>query len=95
MNEDEELQEIKSIKTEVVHKKAESCVKSPLPGIVEKVYVKNGDRVSAGESLVLIISMKMEYNIKATDRSTISQVCVREGDNIKKDCTLIEFETNQ
>ena len=33
---------------------------SPMPGIVDKVFVKKGDQVKAGEPLLTIIAMKME-----------------------------------
>ena len=40
-------------------------VKSPMPGKVIKVSVKQGQTVSAGDNLVVIEAMKMEHVITA------------------------------
>ena len=42
---------------------------APMPGIVEKISVKDGQNVEAGDALVIIIAMKME-------------VCLCSGTNI-------------
>ena len=49
-------------------------VKSPMPGTVVKVFVEVGQKVTAGQSLASIESMKMEYVIKATHDCVISKI---------------------
>ena len=41
-------------------------VKSPMPGTVVKIYVKEGQQVKANDSLISVESMKMEFLIRAT-----------------------------
>ena len=50
-----------------------------MPGTVAKVFVKPGQSVKAGEILVAVESMKMEYNIKATHDAVVSEVLCGEG----------------
>lgn len=35
---------------------------SPMPGIIEKISVNIGDRVKKGDSLIVLIAMKMEVS---------------------------------
>ena len=40
----------------------EGAAVSPMPGVVDKVFVKVGDTVAAGDPLLVIIAMKMEVS---------------------------------
>ena len=55
-------------------------VKSPMPGTVVKTFVKPGDQVVAGQPIISIESMKMEYLIKATHDATIDKILANEGE---------------
>ena len=46
---------------------------------VWKVIVKAGDRVSAGDPLVILESMKMEIPVEAPQDGTVQKVAVEEG----------------
>ena len=75
---------IKVKKTELVKETSEgveqkSSVGSPMPGTVVKVFCKQGQEVKAGEPLVSIESMKMEYLIKATHDCVVGRIDAKEG----------------
>lgn len=36
---------------------------SPMPGVVDKILVKKGDKIKSGDSLIVIVAMKMEVCI--------------------------------
>src|SRR5208283_1534604 len=40
-------------------------VKAPIPGLVTRIFIKQGDMVSAGERLLILEAMKMENEITA------------------------------
>ena len=68
-----------------------NLIVSPLPGRVEKVLVKPGQKVKTNQTFVIISSMKMEYTLKAYKAGVVKQVMVREGDNVTLRQTLIRL----
>ena len=56
-----------------------------------KVNVKDGDTVKAGDPLVVMIAMKMEYVIRSPKDGVVSKVLHRVGDFVAKDTPLVSF----
>ena len=56
-------------------------VSAPLAGNVVKILVKPGQRVSEGESIVVLEAMKMETSVSAPSGGTIVEVKVQAGDS--------------
>jgi urea carboxylase len=52
---------------------------SSVPGSVWKMCVKQGDTVKAGDVLIIVESMKMEFNVLAPFDATVHQLLCREG----------------
>ncbi|MDG1184253.1 MAG: biotin carboxylase N-terminal domain-containing protein, partial [SAR86 cluster bacterium] len=49
---------------------------APMPGKVIEVKVKKGDKVKAGDTLIIIEAMKMEHSIKATENGKVAKLMV-------------------
>lgn len=64
-------------------------VKAPLPGVVTKVLVANGQAVKKGDTVVVLEAMKMENNITAECDGTVSGVCCAAGDSVMEGTTLV------
>ena len=64
-------------------------VKAPLPGVVTKVLVANGQSVKKGDTVVVLEAMKMENNITAESDGTVSGVCCAVGDSVMEGTTLV------
>lgn len=64
---------------------------SPMPGLVEKIFVNKGDTVKKGDSLLVIVAMKMEYAIKASTNGIVEDVLCSIGDNVPKDKLLVKL----
>ncbi|KAK2583143.1 hypothetical protein KPH14_009167 [Odynerus spinipes] len=64
---------------------------SPMPGIVDKIFIKKGDKVQQGDALVVIIAMKMEHVIKASMNGIVEDVSCSVGDNVSKDKLLVKL----
>jgi 3-methylcrotonyl-CoA carboxylase alpha subunit len=61
-------------------------------GSVVAVMVKAGDRVKAGQTLVIMEAMKMEHAIKAPADGSVSEVFFAEGDLVSEGAELIALE---
>uniref|UniRef100_A0A2I3GCV8 Methylcrotonoyl-CoA carboxylase subunit alpha, mitochondrial n=1 Tax=Nomascus leucogenys TaxID=61853 RepID=A0A2I3GCV8_NOMLE len=68
---------------------------TPMTGTIEKVFVKAGDKVKAGDFLMVMIAMKMEHTIKAPKDGTIKKVFYREGAQADRHTPLVEFEEEE
>jgi pyruvate carboxylase subunit B len=67
-------------------------VAAPMPGLVIKVEVSEGDAVERGQGLVIIEAMKMENELKATTAGRISDIRVAAGQAVDKGETLLVIE---
>ncbi len=67
-------------------------VKSPLPGSIVKVVVKEGQTVNAGDLLLTMESMKMENNITAEVSGVVKSIAVEPGKNVMQDDKLLVIE---
>lgn len=63
-----------------------------MPGVVDKILVEPGSLVKKGDSLFVIIAMKMEHVVKATRDAKVSNVYFNVGDNVAKDASIVQFE---
>lgn len=68
---------------------AGSKVTTPLPGTILDVFVNVGDKVKAGQTVVLLEAMKMENNIEADVDGTITAVNVRKGQSVLEGDTMV------
>lgn len=83
--------------TKAIRKKAEPTqrghIGATMPGSVLEVLVKQGDRVTQGEPLVITEAMKMETTIRATLDGVVDQIYITNGDPIDSGDLLIEIES--
>jgi biotin carboxyl carrier protein len=64
-------------------------IKSPLPGVVLDLHVKEGDNVKIGQKLLTLEAMKMENNIESDKDGTVTSIKVGKGDNVMEGDILI------
>ena len=65
---------------------------SPMPGLLVRLSVAEGDEVKTGEELAAVEAMKMENSLRAADNATVAKVLVAEGDSLEVDQPILEFE---
>ncbi|XP_076640606.1 methylcrotonoyl-CoA carboxylase 1 [Halictus rubicundus] len=64
---------------------------SPMPGLVEKLFVSRGSSVKAGDALLVITAMKMEHIVRATINGTVEDILCSIGDNVTKNKILVKL----
>lgn len=57
-------------------------ITTPMPGVILKVYVNEGDEVKAGDSLCVLVAMKMENEIKATADGVVKEIFVKDNQKV-------------
>ncbi|MCU4175243.1 acetyl-CoA carboxylase biotin carboxyl carrier protein subunit [Carboxylicivirga sp. N1Y90] len=67
-------------------------IKSYIPGTILEIYVKEGDKVKAGKSLLILEAMKMRNQIAMPRDGVIKSINVVTGDKIPKNHVMIEIE---
>ena len=68
-----------------------SEVKAPMPGLVLKIMVAEGDEVKKGDNLFVLEAMKMENIIKSPADVTVKTVKIKPGDKVEKGQVLLQF----
>lgn len=69
--------------------KGGGTIKSPLPGVIIDVHVKEGDLVRLGQKLITLEAMKMENNINADKEGKVITISVGKGDAVLEGDLLI------
>ena len=64
-------------------------MRAPMPGLVVRVEVAEGQAVEAGAGLVVVEAMKMENELRATRAGMVKTVHVAVGQAVEKGAALV------
>ncbi|MBP6933040.1 MAG: Pyruvate carboxylase subunit B [Euryarchaeota archaeon ADurb.Bin023] len=70
----------------------DSILRSPLPGIIQSIIVKEGQIIKRGDAVVLISVMKMESPVVANANGRIKRLLIKELDEISYGEALLIIE---
>lgn len=68
---------------------AGETVSAPMPGNIIRVDIKEGDKVKAGQVLVILEAMKMENEIVAPKDGTVAQIVTSKGAVVETGSPLV------
>lgn len=88
---DERTRYIRSLTASGEQQRGPSALKAPMPGLVVRVQVEAGQRVAAGDPVLVLEAMKMENQLKAPAPGVVSVVAVSAGEAVEKGKVLVEF----
>ena len=72
---------------------AANAITAPLAGSVARILVKEGDKVEAGQVVIVLEAMKMQSNYKVKGDCRIKSILVAEGDSVAANQPLITVDT--
>lgn len=90
---DERMRAIRALAAAAAGPMGPAPVVAPMPGLIVRVQVEPGDRVEAGQAVVVMEAMKMENELRAAGAGVVRSVAVRAGTAVEKGTTLVTFET--
>ncbi|MEL7183848.1 MAG: DUF2118 domain-containing protein, partial [Pseudomonadota bacterium] len=64
----------------------------PMPGLVVRIDVAEGDDVQEGQALAVVEAMKMENILRAEKKGKVSKINAEAGDSLAVDDVILEFE---
>lgn len=68
---------------------AGETVSAPMPGNILRIEVNQGDKVEAGQLLIILEAMKMENEIVAPKAGTVAQIVTSKGAVVETGSPLI------
>lgn len=89
--EDERTRHIRSLAGAGKSTVGGGVLKAPMPGLVVRISVSEGDLVVAGSGLVVLEAMKMENELKAPAGGRVSAILVLAGQAVEKGQVLLEL----
>jgi len=67
-------------------------LKAPMPGLIQSVAVAPGQVVQKGDTLLVLVAMKMENIIKSSGDGVVKSLKITSGEIVEKNQVLIEFQ---
>jgi len=90
--EDEREKRLRAAAGGTVLETGEFHLKSPMPGMVVSVSVKEGQSIEKNEVLIILESMKMQNELKAPRAGVIHRIRVQAGDRVEQKQTLLSVQ---
>ena len=71
---------------------SDKAIASPVGGTIVEVKLRNGDKVTKGQEILVLEAMKMHTSIAAPADCVIKSIPVAAGDTVREGQVLVEFE---
>ncbi len=67
----------------------QNAITAPLPGLITKIFIKDGDVIKAGQPIIMLEAMKMENEVNATSAGIVLDIRFKEGDSVNQGDVLV------
>ena len=68
-------------------------IKSPMPGNVLEILIKEGNSIKKGDPMIILEAMKMENVLRSKVNGKVVETHVKDKDNVNKGDLLISIDT--
>jgi biotin carboxyl carrier protein len=89
---DERARAIRELSGAAARAAGPASLVAPMPGLVVRVLVQPGDRVQAGQGVIVIEAMKMENELRTRAPGVVRSVAVTPGSAVEKGALLVAFD---
>jgi biotin carboxyl carrier protein len=86
---DERAQLMKSRRGGLEADSGEISIKAPMPGLIVAIPVSEGQTVHAGQTLIILESMKMQNELKAPRDGIVQRISVQQGETVEQKRVLV------
>lgn len=86
---DERTQLMKSRRGGLEADSGEISIKAPMPGLIVAIPISEGQNVTAGQTLIILESMKMQNELKAPRDGIVQRISVQQGETVEQKRVLI------
>jgi len=90
--EDERTRHIRELASHAAPVELRRDLLAPMPGLIVRVAVEEGQEVEAGDSLVVMEAMKMENELRAEAPGRVLSIEVGPGQAVERDALLLKLE---
>ncbi|MBI9087124.1 MAG: acetyl-CoA carboxylase biotin carboxyl carrier protein subunit [Desulfobacterales bacterium] len=73
-------------------KNGPTTVTPPMPAVVTRILVNEGDAVTKGQGVIVVSAMKMETTLNAPYDGRVTRINVAEGDKVAPKQILVDIE---
>lgn len=91
--EDERSRLLKSIQRGTASRKSELTLRAPMPGLITRIEVQEGETIKEGQGLVILEAMKMENEIRASLNARVRSVHVKLRQSVDKGEAIITLSS--
>lgn len=90
--EDERTRRLRQLAAQVAPARTTRTLTAPMPGLIVRVEVEEGQEVEPGDGLVVMEAMKMENELRAEAAVRITSIEVESGQVVERDAVLLSME---
>jgi len=87
--EDERMRALRELVAHSAAGSGEQTILAPIPGLISRILISEGQKINAGDPLIILEAMKMENEIRSENEGFIKKIMVENGKPVEKDQPLI------